>query len=235
MKLISPFVATIILVIITISIGIGVYMYLSSVTKTSTSTEEVINCLGGNFKIINFNREKRIIDGLVGAWKFDEGSGTIAYDSSGNNNHGTIYGATWVDGKFGKALQFDGVDDYVKIEPFTVYGWKGISIVRWVKLPSYKPNTYWSKSFMIGDSWTDRPSFLHAYPNSTTVSSVGMLFITRKPDGTPASYGWNVTVLDRWVFIVDTFDLATRARKGYLNAELNYSVTIPSNEKTILE
>jgi hypothetical protein len=125
MKLVSPFVATIILVIVTISIGIGVYTYLSSVTKTTTTTQEVINCLGGDFKIINFNREKRIIDGLVGAWKFDEGSGTIAYDSSGNNNHGTLYSGsnvcsnpptsgcpTWVDGKFGKALQFDGVDDY---------------------------------------------------------------------------------------------------------------------------
>jgi len=55
----------------------------------------------------------RIIDGLVGAWHFDEGEGTIAYDSSGNGNHGTIYGATWTDGKFGKALSFDGSDDYV--------------------------------------------------------------------------------------------------------------------------
>jgi len=58
MKLVSPFVATIILVIITISIGIGVYMYLSSVTKTTTTTEEVINCLGGDFKITNFNYPK---------------------------------------------------------------------------------------------------------------------------------------------------------------------------------
>jgi len=53
MKFVSPFVATIILVIITVSIGIGVYMYLSSVTKTPTS-QEIINCLGGDFKIINF-------------------------------------------------------------------------------------------------------------------------------------------------------------------------------------
>ncbi len=51
--------------------------------------------------------------GLVGYWKFDEGSGTTATDSSGNGNTGTIYGATWVDGKSGKALSFDGNDDYV--------------------------------------------------------------------------------------------------------------------------
>jgi len=50
---------------------------------------------------------------LVGYWKFDEGSGTIAYDLSGNGNNGTIYGATWTQGKVGGALSFDGVDDYV--------------------------------------------------------------------------------------------------------------------------
>jgi len=53
--------------------------------------------------------------GLVLWLKFNEGSGNIAYDSSFYNNHGTIYGATWTDGKFGKALSFDGVDDYVKV------------------------------------------------------------------------------------------------------------------------
>jgi len=55
----------------------------------------------------------RVIDGVVGSWHFDEGSGDIAYDSSGNDNDGTIYGATWADGKFKKALSFDGSDDYV--------------------------------------------------------------------------------------------------------------------------
>jgi hypothetical protein len=33
-------------------------------------------------------------EGLVGYWKFNEGSGTIAQDSTSNNNDGTIYGAT---------------------------------------------------------------------------------------------------------------------------------------------
>jgi len=54
--------------------------------------------------------------GPVGYWKFDEGSGNIAYDSSGNGNHGTLVnGPTWTSGKFGSALSFDGVDDYVRI------------------------------------------------------------------------------------------------------------------------
>jgi len=57
--------------------------------------------------------------GLVAEWHFDEGEGNIVKDSSGNGNDGVIYGATWVDGKYGYALQFDGVDDKVKL-PYSV-------------------------------------------------------------------------------------------------------------------
>ena len=40
---------------------------------------------------------------LVGLWAFDEGTGNKVKDLSGNGNDGTISGAKWVDGKFGKA------------------------------------------------------------------------------------------------------------------------------------
>jgi hypothetical protein len=54
--------------------------------------------------------------GLVGYWKFDKGNGTMAYDSSGNGNDGTLINEpTWIEGKDGKALSFDGVDDCVKV------------------------------------------------------------------------------------------------------------------------
>jgi len=50
----------------------------------------------------------------VGAWTFDNISGTTVYDDSGNGNNGTIYGgATVVDGVVGKALQFSGSGYYV--------------------------------------------------------------------------------------------------------------------------
>lgn len=64
---------------------------------------------------------------------FDEGSGTIAKDSSGHGNDGTIYGATWVDGKYGKALSFDGVNDYVKVpnSPFWDFGMDDFTVSFW--------------------------------------------------------------------------------------------------------
>ncbi len=55
-------------------------------------------------------------NGLVGYWKFDDGSGSSAADSSGNSNTGTlINGPTWTTGKIDGALNFDGVDDAVQI------------------------------------------------------------------------------------------------------------------------
>jgi hypothetical protein len=50
----------------------------------------------------------------VSHWKFDEGEGTIAYDSVGTND-GTIYGATWTTGQINGALSFDGADDYLEV------------------------------------------------------------------------------------------------------------------------
>jgi len=50
---------------------------------------------------------------LAAYWKFDDGSGTTAFDSSGNGNDGVFVGnPQWVAGKFGGALEFDG-DDYL--------------------------------------------------------------------------------------------------------------------------
>ena len=53
----------------------------------------------------------------VGWWKLDDGQGSVALDWSGNKNHGTLTNMTpandWVTGKFNKALDFDGSNDYV--------------------------------------------------------------------------------------------------------------------------
>jgi hypothetical protein len=55
--------------------------------------------------------------GLVGHWKFDEGAGTIALDSSGLGNDGTLGGdPQWVAGVKGGALDLDGIGDYVSID-----------------------------------------------------------------------------------------------------------------------
>lgn len=52
-------------------------------------------------------------DTLVAYWSLDE----TVEDLSGNGNNGEINGdPVWVEGKAGKALEFDGVDDFVFVE-----------------------------------------------------------------------------------------------------------------------
>ena len=70
--------------------------------------------------------------GLVGWWKFDEGSGTTAADSSGNGNNGALLnGLEWTTGMNGSgALSFDGVNDYVMTGPIQSAAFTG-SISLW--------------------------------------------------------------------------------------------------------
>ena len=74
---------------------------------------------------------------LIGLWSFDEESGIIAYDSSGNNNFGTLNnfsGIYWVDDQWGgQALSFDGEDDYVEVTDSTRLDITGdLTIEAWI-------------------------------------------------------------------------------------------------------
>src|SRR2546422_5503908 len=48
----------------------------------------------------------------IALWTFDEGSGTTALDSSGNNHTATIVGATYVAGQSNTALSFNGSNNF---------------------------------------------------------------------------------------------------------------------------
>ncbi len=62
--------------------------------------------------------EAELHDSAVLTLDFDEGEGDTVYDKSGYDNDGTIIdneGDQWTVGKYGSALNFDGVDDYVDL------------------------------------------------------------------------------------------------------------------------
>jgi hypothetical protein len=75
--------------------------------------------------------------GLVSYWPLDEGSGDMAYDTV-NGNNGTIVEANWVDGKFGTALDFDGVDDYINIPDHPSLDITGdLTLAAWIKIDEF--------------------------------------------------------------------------------------------------
>jgi len=78
---------------------------------------------------------------LVGWWKFDDGSGTTAMDSSGNGNDGTLNGgAQWTDGQIGGAIQFNGSDSSVTA-PHIPLNSQSFTITMWVNPVLYTDQT----------------------------------------------------------------------------------------------
>jgi hypothetical protein len=75
--------------------------------------------------------------GLVAAYGFEEPSGTLAADGSGNGNGGAVNGATrTVDGRFGSALVFDGVNDSVDLPGLGTFYKTGFTLEAWVRKTS---------------------------------------------------------------------------------------------------
>jgi len=77
-------------------------------------------------------------------WHFSEGAGTRTYDKTAYDNDGTLYGGpAWTtDARFGYALDFDGVDDYVEVTDNGSMPLSGpMTVEAWIK-PSGDPIQY---------------------------------------------------------------------------------------------
>lgn len=83
--------------------------------------------------------------GLAGYWEFDETSGLVAIDASGNENDGTLFGGVpaWTSsGKINGALDFERDDtDYVEVPVLTTVppnsldmGGNKVTLAAWVRL-----------------------------------------------------------------------------------------------------
>jgi len=117
--------------------------------------------------------------GLVGWWKFDEGTGITAADSSGNNNTGTLAnGPLWVTSQAGHgyALSFDGSNDYVDIQDSaSLRMTNAFTLAAWVKIPS---TGYSSRNAIIDK---------HYQEYELNLDSSGTVFLIYKGDG--GTYG----------------------------------------------
>jgi len=158
----------------------------------------------------------------VGYWKFDEGSGTTAYDSSGNNRNGTLVNmdpvASWVNGKYGKALQFDGINDYVDISNSSDLNFQGnYTVSFWMRTTSTSRNMLVAKH-------------ISGYPN-------GWCFTINEPAAGPNKltffYGTDLWVVANkivndgvWHFITGVVDYANSLLLLYIDGELDKSGSI---------
>jgi hypothetical protein len=81
---------------------------------------------------------------VVALWHFDEGTGTVLHDASLYHNDGAIRNASWVPGKFGYGLHFDGRTSYVALPnrsslmpatEFTLEAWFSLDTLQFDYMP----------------------------------------------------------------------------------------------------
>ena len=134
-----------------------------------------------NYGYLNFNPEVGFANtpqngvsrdnSLVGYWNMDEGAGTVVNDSSGNGNNGTLSGnplTSWVTGKYGAALQFDGLQNYVQVSASpSLRGMSALTVALWFNASSWSPNYYGLVS-----KWTSGTGnyFLLGYPSGVNLT-----------------------------------------------------------------
>ena len=144
--------------------------------------------------------------GVIGEWHFDEGSGLRVADSSGNNNDGTLTGGvSWIPGRFGSALSFDGtgrvrVVDNVALEPASQ-----VTVSAWVRSQG-SPGDY---RYVVAKGATGciAASYgLYSGPDG------GLVFYVSSHQGTTYSRSPDAGVGvwdDQWHMAVGTFDGST--------------------------
>jgi hypothetical protein len=91
-----------------VSTSTGVISGTPTAAGTSNVTISATNSLGTGSATLTLI----VSNGLVLYWKLDETSGTVASDSSGNGNTGTLSGGTWTTGKVNGGLNLNGTSQY---------------------------------------------------------------------------------------------------------------------------
>jgi len=133
-----------------------------------------------------------------GLWHFNEGTGTIAHDTSANGLNGTVTGAAWVTGRFGSGLNFSGSHSNcaISLNGTTGYG----------SVPDHPSLHFGSGNFTIEAMvWMDNAGTTYDLPvvnkgrsSTDAYYSLSIYLTTRRPlfGGSHANVEWNVTSPD---------------------------------------
>ncbi len=176
------------------------------------------------------------VGSALGHWKFDEGYGTTANNSGsqGSTFVGTLAASTstptWTQsGKYGKALTFDGTNDYLSVADTDSLSSTSKTVSAWVKMNALgtddivagKANEQWLGYGTTGLGCT-------ASKFSFAIRSAGGAFICANGTSTPAT--------GVWYHLVGTYD-GTNIR-FYLNGKLEagpIASGVPANEATTFD
>ena len=155
--------------------------------------------------------------GLTGNWNFDEGSGAITGDSSGNDIDGMLLpaesGPTWTDGRYGSALEFDGVDDGVSLETDEALNTEYVTVMFWVKADDLTP----ASSTSLLNRYNTNPGTISIYHAAGT-GKIAFQIRLDGSEGTARNIQSDEAVTAEWTHVATTYDGSTM--RLYINGVL---------------
>jgi hypothetical protein len=167
---------------------------------------------------------------LVAAYGFNENTGTIANDNSGNGNTGILTnGPAWsVSGKYGAAILFDGTNDLVNINDANSLDLtNGMTIEAWVN----PGNLTGYKTVICKENGTNTLSYaLSANNSATNVNNQRPNSRIRIGTTTTTVTGTTKLALNTWTHIASTYDGAVL--RFYVNGTQVSTVNVTGNMVT---
>lgn len=149
-------------------------------------------------------------------YSFDEESGEVAGDSSGNHQGAhLVNGPDRVAGKQGRALRFDGAKSYVQVPDLGLQ--PGLTVAAWLNLASFGKDDFTS-SILHCDGWN--LGDLHFM----VVKETGRIRAALNGIGDlDSKFGFTKDRLGQWVHVALTYDAKARSLKLYVNGQLDNS------------
>jgi len=165
---------------------------------------------------------------LVAHWKFDDGAGVTAADSSGNGHDGVLAGGTWIpSGRFGGALEL-AYGDYVSVADFpqataswTVSVWSRSSPAALAQITTTLSTIISTETVFAGgwqmhiDNEPNKQWFDAAYWAGATVNNYVVLFCS-------------CIVPDGWVHLTTVWDAASAKMTLYRDDQVADQQPMPS-------
>jgi hypothetical protein len=153
---------------------------------------------------------------LTAWWRFDDGSGTIAVDTSGNGYDGTLEGdPQWVAGQLGDALEFDGSGDRV-VAANIPFDNRSFTIAMWVNPVLYTGEQVVFSTGLTGANDTDMHLRIGGEGSGNVPpGGIRMGFYNNDLD-TPGG----LIEENTWYHITFWYDYENRNRRIYINGVL---------------
>lgn len=197
----------------TIATGLTNTTYSDTNVIIGTTYYYVVSGSSTNGESVNSEESTAFISDLVARLRFDETSGTNAFDTSGNSWDGALVnGPVWTNGMLKRAVNLSGASQYVSLPAGVVSGLNNSTICAWVKVSSF--NT-WSRIFDFGSATTNY-MFLTAQYDASAANAAKLRFAIRTAAIAEQQISSSVAIASNaWVHVAVT--LSNTTGRIYIN------------------